>query len=384
MSMSSKGRLVTAMQHQEADRVPVSPRVGAFLQEYYGHAGWQYCLRAAQEFDFDPIIFVSCPYPNYIRTCCTSYDDLEDVAVELTIERLPESTLIRRRIQTPVGVLTDVRRQYKSGMGYGISPNPHWEERLVKEEDDLEKLSFLFAEPSPKGFEPIVETQAIVGDRGLVHLTIDSPIDHQAGWACELVDLMVAAYERPDFLQRLLRLFQNHTLSLTRCALEAGVEVIFTPWYFASLSAGWSPALFQQLFLPLIREHVDLVHHYGGFYHYYDDGKCSAILPWLKECGVDVISTLPPPPTGDVDLRRAKEAIGDCVCLNGNIDIVYVIRTSTPEQVREAVRQAILDAAPGGGFILGTSDSIRDAPIRNVRAYFQAARDYGDYGHLGR
>jgi hypothetical protein len=31
-----------------------------------------------------------------------------------------------------------------------------------------------------------------------------------------------------------------------------------------------------------------------------------------------------------------------------------------------------------GGFILGTSDSIRDGtPLENVRAYFNAARRYG-------
>jgi uroporphyrinogen decarboxylase len=76
--------------------------------------------------------------------------------------------------------------------------------------------------------------------------------------------------------------------------------------------------------------------------------------------------------------------VGDRICLNGNIDLIYVIKMGTPEQIREAVRQAILDAAPGGGFILGTSDSIRDTEPENVRAYFQAARDYGDYRHLGR
>ena len=35
-------------------------------------------------------------------------------------------------------------------------------------------------------------------------------------------------------------------------------------------------------------------------------------------------------------------------------------------------------AAPGSGFIFGTSDSIREGtPRENVRTYFEAARKYG-------
>jgi hypothetical protein len=54
------------------------------------------------------------------------------------------------------------------------------------------------------------------------------------------------------------------------------------------------------------------------------------------------------------------------------------VKEGTPETIAEAVRQAIEIAAPGGGFILGTSDSIRDGtPDENVRAYFAAAHKYG-------
>jgi len=381
--MTSRERLLAAIGHREADRVPVSPRVGAFLREYYGHGGWLYELKAAQEFGYDPLVTLEVPYPNYVPGFTASGEDLEDVKIELRIERQGESTRFARHIQTPAGPLTDVIRRYPAGREFGAFPNPVWEERLVKDEADLERLAFLSPQPEAAAFAPLFEIQSAVGDRGLMQLHIDSAIDHRAGWAYEVVDMMVAAYEQPEFLHRLLGLFHGETMALTRCALEAGIEVIFTSWYFASLSAGWSPRLYHDLFLPLLREQVDLVHSYGRLYHYYDDGKCALILPWLADVGVDVLSTLPPPPMGDTPLKEAKAAVGDRICLNGNIDLVNVLMLSTPEAVRESVRQAILDAAPGGGFILGTSDSIRDAPLENVRAYFQAARDYGRYSHLG-
>jgi len=102
------------------------------------------------------------------------------------------------------------------------------------------------------------------------------------------------------------------------------------------------------------------------------------ILELLADCGIDVLQTLTPPPVGDVDLAEAKRRIGDRVCLMGYVDIIYVIQRGTPELIEHTVRHAIEVASPGGGFILGTSDSIRDGtPLENVRAYFQAARKYG-------
>jgi len=381
--MTSRERLLTAIRHEEPDLVPVSPRIHIWLKDNRGCACWLHHLRAAQEFDHDPFIYVSSPYPNYVSELRASYEELQDVQVELNIERVDISTRIRRTIHTPAGKLTDRLVGHKPHVGYGSDPNPHWEERLVKEPKDLEALAFLLPEPAPSGYQDIVAIQEAVGQRGLVHLYINSALDHQAGWAFELVDLMVACLDNRQFVQDLLRLFQGRTLAETRAALEAGIEVIFVPWYFASLSAGWSPHLFETLFLPLIKEHVALVHAMGGLYHYYDDGAVTRILPWLAEAGVDIVSSVPPPPIGDVDLAQAKVQFGERICFNGNVDLIHVIKDGTRERIHQTVRQLILDAAPGGGLVLGTSDSIRDADLGNVRAYFEAARMYGDYSHLG-
>ncbi len=373
-----------AIRHEEADRVPVSPRIHIWLKDHYGCTCWQHQVRIAQEFDYDPFIYVSSPYPNYIGELRADYEDLNDVQVKLDIERFEFYTRVRRTIDTPVGRLSDRIVQHKPYAGYGSDPNPHWEERLVKEPKDLEALAFLLPKPEPGDYADIVAIQEAVGERGLVNFVVNSALDHQAGWAFELVDMMIACFDNPQFVHDLLRLFQDHSLAETQTALAAGAKVIFVPWYFASLSAGWSPDFFATFFLPLIQEHVALVHEMGGLYHYYDDGAVSRILSWLADTGVDVLSTLPPSPTGDVELAQAKAAVGDRLCFNGNVDLLHVIKDGTPELIHNTVRRAILDAAPQGGFILGTSDSIRDASRTNVQAFFEAARKYGDYTHLGK
>ena len=153
-------------------------------------------------------------------------------------------------IQTPAGPLTDSMILYKPGGIYGVSPNPLWEEQLLKEESDLERLAFLLPTPTRAMFEPRVRMAEVVGERGLVHISIETALTHQAGWAMELVDLMVACYERPAFARSLLGLYHQHTMAMERCALEAGAEAIFSTDYFSSLSAGWSPKLYREFLLP--------------------------------------------------------------------------------------------------------------------------------------
>ncbi len=188
---------------------------------------------------------------------------------------------------------------------------------------------------------------------------------------------MDALTDRP-FVEELLALFQREMMAEVRASLRAGVRHFLANWYYNSLSTGWSPRLWRELFAPQLRELTAEVHAAGGTVNFYDDGKCMAIIDLLADCGIDVLQTLTPPPVGDVELAEVKRRIGDRVCLMGDIDLLYVLQRGTPAQIEEAVRRAMATAAPGSGFILGTSDSIRNGtPVENVRAYFNAARRYG-------
>jgi len=176
----------------------------------------------------------------------------------------------------------------------------------------------------------------------------------------------------------LIDLCHERMMSETAAALDDGVEIIFGSWFYESLSAGWSPTIWWEVFLPKLTEHVALVHSAGGLYHLYDDGKLMGVLDWLADAGVDVVSTCTPPPVGDFDLAQAKRRLGDRLCFKGYVDLLYVVKEGTPELIERTVREAMAIGKPGGGFILGSSDSFRDGtPVENVRAYFDAARRYG-------
>jgi uroporphyrinogen decarboxylase len=376
--MTSRERLLAAIHHQEGDRVPVSPRIAAWLLEYYGDASFETHVRCADEFGWDPLYCHSSLTPNYVVSMPAQYD-LPDVEVDQTRRQEGDFVIVARTFHTPAGPLSDCTRIPPARREYGISPNPVKLEHLVKSPEDLDRLPYLLPRPVVN-YDPYLGREKALGDRGLCELYVNGALDCRAGDARAMADLMTDALEQPEFLRRHLAIFHEHVLQVTRTALEAGVRIIFDTWFFASMSAGWSPALWREFFLPLIREHVELVHSYGALYHFYDDGRCMAIMPWLREAGVDIFSTCTPPPVGDFDLARAKAEVGDRICLKGYVDLLYVVKMGTPELVERAVRDALEIAKPGGGFILGSSDSFRDGtPVENVRAYFDAARRYGVY-----
>jgi len=379
-SMTSRQRLLAAIRHEELDRVPISPRIWAYLTAYYGGGSWEYELRAAEEFGYDLCIAAGAPLPPFIAPALTYRHVSPEVRVTQQITEQDAAVTVRRRFDTPAGPLTDEISLPPPGREYGISPSPVWRERLLKVPADLDRLAYVLPDPDKPRLAHYREIARIVGERGLVEMTINPPLDHFGGDLRGLTELMIDYYADRPFFDRMFAFAQHYALRLLKAVLEGGVRYIFGTWYYASLSAGWSPKIFREVFAPLIRQHADLVHTYGGIYHIYDDGKMMRTLGDYVAAGADIVETLTPPPVGDVDLAEAKRLYGDRVCLKGHVDLLYVIKEGTPELIEETVRRAIEIAAPGGGFILGTSDSIRDGtPAENVRAYFAAARKYGEY-----
>lgn len=374
--MTGRQRLMATIRHEEPDRVPVAPRVQAWLRAEHGDSCLATQLRVLPE--IDPMHIVEDGTPNYIDTYPDSYL-LPQVQVEQ--ERTDDDgfTVVSRVFRTPAGDLTDLTRIPPPRPEYGVSPNPVKVEHLVKDTSDLEAITFLLP-PVNGDFAHVRAAQAQIGDRGVVMVCVRSALDHQAGWSRAVEDLMVDYHIDRELFDRLVGLFHQRSLAQIRAALEGGVEFIFGSWYFTSLSVGWSPAIFAEVFAPMIREHVELTHAYNALYDYYDDGALAGTMQTIADCGVDILETCTPPPVGDFDLRVAKSTIGSHTCLKGYVDLLYVVQRGTPELVEQTVREAMEVGQPGGGFIIGSSDSFREGtPAANIEAYFRACREYGVY-----
>ena len=384
-TMTPRARILAAIRHQPLDRVPCSPRLGQALRILYDDANTpadDLTLRAVRSGDLplDPQFPVTTDVPCLIRATDADARGVKDIEIEVSVRDDGPCDLITRVIHTPAGPLREVRRKPKPGRReYGLAPNPAHVERLVKTRDDLARLRYLVPDPAdyPVG-QVYHQTADTVGQDGLVLAVVCSPWDYQAGYAYAMEDAMMAYFQDRAFFDELAGIWFDKMMAETRAVLDAGCRAVFGSWFFTSLSVGWSPAIFRECFLPMIRAHVGLVHAYDAVYDYYDDGTCMGIADMMAEAGVDVFETLTPPPVGDVDLAELKRRVGDRVCLKGYVDLLYVLKMGTPDDVDATVRQAMEAAAPGSGFIIGTSDSVREGtPRANVAAYFDAVRRYG-------
>lgn len=377
--MTSRQRLLAAYAHKPVDKTPCSPRMNAWMNEYYGSADLPTVLRAAREFDFDPHVVRA------VYNSAVSINSPRNLAPLPRVEYRTEQTtagayrVLRRVFQTPDGELTDVTCSPPAGdRTYGISPNPFRTEYLIKDAGDLKRVHWLSRDPATVSLAPYFETETKAGENALVMLNVMSSLCHRAGDAYPMTDLMAMYYEDRAFFDELLDIGRREMFAEIDAALKAGVKHFFANWYYNSLSAGWSPKIWQSVFAPELTEMADRIHAQGGTLNFYDDGKCMPLLETFADTGIDALQTLVPPPVGDVDLAEAKRRIGARVCLMGHIDLLYVIQRGTPEIIEQAVKDALVIGGEGGGFILGTSDSIRDGtPLENVRAYFEAARKYG-------
>jgi hypothetical protein len=381
--MTPKERLWAAMRHEEVDKVPCSPRLGQALHIFYDDFktdATELTFRAVKDLDIDPHFITGSGMPEIFMSTGDSVQGFPEVRCTVAVLDDGPCRIFNRRFETPAGPLSQALRMPKPGhLEYGLSPNPIHLEHLVKGPDDLDRMRYLAADPKNFKMAPGLEAMdQRVGDRGVVEVNIRSPLDHQAGAARAVEDLMVDYYDDRAFFDRMMTIWFDKMMAETQAVLERGAKIIFGSWYYTSLSVGWSPAIFREVFLPMIKAHAALIHSYGAMYDYYDDGKCMGIVDMIQEAGVDVFETLTPPPVGDVDLAEVKRRIGDRVCLKGYGDLLYVIKMGAPQDVEDMVKRAMEIAAPGGGFIFGTSDSIREGtPRENVRVYFEAARKYG-------
>jgi uroporphyrinogen decarboxylase len=374
--MTGRERILAAIRHEEPDRVPISPRVHAYLIAEYGDDSLATHLEKLP--DLDLMCIVPDGTVNYLESYPDEYD-LPEVRVDQRKYPEGEFTVVERTFHTPAGDLSD-RTLVPPGLAiYGVSPNPIKTEYLIKGPEDLDALQYILCDINTD-YDFLQDYEEQVGDRGVVMVCIRGALDHNAGYARGMQDLMTDYYDDHPFFDDLLWIFHRRSMAQTKAALEGGAEFIFGSWYFNSLSVGWSPSIFESVFVPQIREHVELTHQYGARYDYYDDGDLGGSMEMIARTGVDILETCTPPPVGDFDLAAAKRAIGDRTTLKGYVDLLYVMKHGSPELVTRTVREAMEIAKPGGGFIIGSSDSFREGtPAANLAAYFEACKKYGAY-----
>ena len=110
-------------------------------------------------------------------------------------------------------------------------------------------------------------------------------------------------------------------------------------------------------------------------------GAVYELIPDFIETGVDILNPVQVSAAAMGDTRRLKEEFGDqLVFWGGGVDTQSVLPRGTPSEVKAEVKRRIDDLAPGGGFVFAAVHNIQpDVPPQNVMAMWEAWGEYDSY-----
>jgi uroporphyrinogen decarboxylase len=137
-----------------------------------------------------------------------------------------------------------------------------------------------------------------------------------------------------------------------------------------------SPDHLRQYLFPWYRQIAKRCHDAGRFFVYHSDGNLNLVLPDLIDLGLDALHPLDPTA---MDILQTKKSYGHKLALFGNVD-TELLRNGTPQQVADRTGELLRTIAPGGGFALGSGNSVPDwAQFQNYQAMRQTVLDRGHY-----
>ena len=158
---------------------------------------------------------------------------------------------------------------------------------------------------------------------------------------------------------------------------EVGVDLVISGGDYAEKNGPMvPPRFFREVVFPNLRRQVEEAHRLGVKFIKHSDGNLNPLLPDLAEI-VDGLHSLDP--TSGMDIGATKSKYGDKLILIGNVAVDNLCRKTTTEVVQET-KDCLKQAAPGGGYILSSSNSwYVDAKLDNCLAMVETARKYGRY-----
>ena len=203
----------------------------------------------------------------------------------------------------------------------------------------------------------------------------NAPFDYMGDYLRGTRGIMLDMYRNPDKLleatEKLLPIIIEQATSVTKIA---GVNRVFIPLH-KGLDGFMSPEQFKTFYWPTLKKLMLALIDAGLTPNPFFEGDCTSRL--------EIIGDIPRGKAvywfERTDLVKAKEVLGDRVCIEGGVPSSLLI-TGTPEDVKAYCKKLIDVVGKGGGFIMNGDVGIPDeAKIENVRAMADFTREYGVY-----
>ncbi len=192
-------------------------------------------------------------------------------------------------------------------------------------------------------------------------------------------NLLMSIVTQPELVKALVALSVDMNLKMARAVAARGVKIVYTGDDYAYTQGPlMSPRHFREIFYPGLKQVIGGFKELGLMVIKHTDGNLWPIIDMIIDSGIDCLD--PIDPLAGMDLAEVKARYGHRIALKGNVDCAHLLTFGTPEEVVEATKEALRKGAPGGGFILSSSNSIHSSvKPENYMAMMDTLKKYGRY-----
>ena len=338
MAMTSRERVLTALNRKQPDRVPYC-ELGIDRALAQRLMGWGQPASQASNLEANAY----------------TVDEAKALAAFLHLDNI--SYVLRAPVYAKKEAGQDGRLFYGEG--------------LIKSAADLSMLHL----PDPHADALYAEAEQFVRQKG-----------EYAAWFVTRIGIFptmlsmgtenfcVALYDDRPFIETVLDRYCDWIAIVAERVCTLGFDVFASTDDMAFNTAPFfSPKVFRELVLPRYRRVATkitlpwIIHSDGNLLPFVDD---------LLSVGV---AGLHPNEKGAMDIRAMKRTYGDRLCLLGNVDL-NLLGMGSPDAVDKEVRELIRDVGPGGGYIVTSGNSLAGYLLpENVLALSRAVQKYGRY-----
>ena len=144
----------------------------------------------------------------------------------------------------------------------------------------------------------------------------------------------------------------------------------------------FSPRTYREIVKPLHAELISYIKSRSkARFFLHSCGAIRDLIPDLIEIGVDCLNPVQVSATG-MDTATLKQEFGkDITFWGGTVDPQGTLARGTPDEVRAEARRRIGDLKPGGGFVFASIHNMQaHVPVANILALWEALDEAGSYG----
>ncbi len=214
------------------------------------------------------------------------------------------------------------------------------------------------------------------------HIRYDIGGIFESAWGLYSLDkFLMGFYTDPDLVCSIMECYTDIFISNFRALMRKAehlVDMVYTYDDIATQDGLMvSPDMWRQYILPFHQKLNKVIREYDVKLMYHSCGAVRPLIPaFINELDIDVLNPLQPRAKG-MDMAFIKETYGNKLSFHGGVDLQKTLPFGSVEDVTSEVTALCHTLGKGGGYICTSAHYIQgDVPVNNILALYGQDRQF--------